>query len=197
MTNAIDAKSFSFSEEARVLKRRELGLDNSFVVGNVARFSVQKNHSFLLNSFKEVLAINPRAVLLLVGRGELEDSIRYEAIKTGVIDRVLFLGVREDVPELLSAMDVFVLPSFFEGLPVTMVEVQANGLPVVLSDAITKEICLASNIVYLSLNEAPAVWAKTICASKNRLASNSIMGGSYDIEFAVSELDEKYSAILA
>ena len=168
MPNAIDTKKYEFDQDARVRLRNELNIpQNAFVVGHVGRFMYQKNHPFLLQVFKEVLRLRENAFLLLVGEGELQETIRQSTREQGLEDKVIFTGARQDVSKLYSAMDVFCLPSFYEGLPVVALEAQANGLPCVFSDRMTEEILLTSKAVQLALDD-PERWARTVLAFSQR-----------------------------
>lgn len=152
MPNAIDTKKYEFDQDARVRLRNELNIpQNAFVVGHVGRFMYQKNHPFLIQVFSEVLRLRENAFLLLVGEGELQKAIRESVRKQGIESRVIFAGARKDVSKLYSAMDVFCLPSLYEGLPVVALEAQANGLPCVFSDQMTSEVLLSRNSVRLSI----------------------------------------------
>lgn len=165
MPNAIDTSRFRFSKATREEVRQELTLGDSLVMGCVARFSHQKNHRRLLDIFKEVRDRKANAVLLLVGRGELLSDIQDYADKLGLASSVVFMGVRTDVDRLLNAMDVFVLPSHYEGLPVSLIEVQANGLPLIASSAVTQEAILLPSSCRLSLNLSNSDWADAIIRS--------------------------------
>lgn len=197
MTNAVDTKHFAFSEKNRKKYRKELNIENRFVIGNVARLSYQKNHTFLIKVFSELLKRDENALLLLIGRGELEEQIRQEVRELSLEKQVVFMGIRNDVPELLSTLDVFVLPSHFEGLPVTLVEVQANGLPAVASDTITDEIQLSSNLIYLSLNQPAEKWAETICSLRGKRMEIDMASNGYDIDAAAVLLKKKYEELYA
>lgn len=158
--NAIDLERFSFKPEIRKRMRAELGISDQFVVGHVGRFLYQKNHDFLIDIFDEVHKRNPASVLLLVGDGPLKEQIREKVSARGLSDSVRFLGIRRDVPDLLQVMDVFVLPSFYEGLPVVGVEAQAVGLPCLISATVTREIALTSLVSFLDPSHPVAVWAE-------------------------------------
>ena len=154
MPNAIDTKKFEYDQDARVRLRNELNIPQDvFVIGHVGRFMFQKNHLFLLQVLKAVLRQKENAFLLLVGEGELQEAIRQNACELGLGDRVIFTGARKDVEKLYSAMDVFCLPSFYEGLPVVALEAQANGLPCVLSNRITTEMMIHKNVKMLPLDD--------------------------------------------
>lgn len=179
MTNAIDADKFTFSDSVRQRKRKELGLANEFTIGIVGRIEEQKNYPFLIDVFLEVLKEEPNAVLLIAGRGTEEEKIKCLAQEKKVEENILFLGIRSDVPELLNAFDVFVLPSLFEGLPVVLVEAQASGLPEVVSDTITTEMAVTDLISYMPLRN-PTAWSKKIlsCKSEKRERYSKIVGDS-------------------
>lgn len=165
MPNAIDTDKFKFSKRVRAEIRQKLSVGDSLVIGCVARFSYQKNHRRLLEIFKEVRGRKPNAVLLLIGRGELLSDTQDYANKLGIADSTIFMGVRTDVDRLLNAMDVFVLPSHYEGLPVSLIEVQANGLPLITSSAVTEEAIVLPSSRRLSLNLSNMDWADAIVRS--------------------------------
>ena len=144
--NAIDVDKFKFDEVARKKLRKEFGIkDSTVVIGHVGRFVQQKNHTFLVDVFKEYHKKNPDSKLLLVGSGPLEDEIKKKVERLGLKDSVLFLGQRDDINKLYSVMDVFCLPSLYEGLPVVGVEAQAAGLPCVFSDKITNDTVITKD----------------------------------------------------
>lgn len=163
--NGVDLSAFRFDGEGRRLIREEFDLQKQFVVGHIGRFHEQKNHLFLIDIFRKIRALRQDAVLLLVGTGALEETVRNRVRELELDDAVLFLGQRFDIPQLLSAMDVFVFPSLHEGMPNTVVEAQATGLPCVIADTITKEAALTGLVSYLSLNGAAELWAETALAA--------------------------------
>ncbi len=183
--NALDLNVYSFDEQTRNHIRKEFSIDDNVkIIGHVGRFSKQKNHSFLLDIFSEIHKKNPDTVLMLVGKGELEDKIK-EKIKALNLDgSVIFTGVRSDIPALLSAMDVFVFPSFYEGMPNTVIEAQATGLPCLIADTITKEANVTGLVRYMPL-KVPEEWAKEALnmISDTRMQTKEIMiKNGYDIE---------------
>lgn len=197
MPNSIRVDEFNFSLDIRNNIREQLQLADKLVVGNVARFSCQKNHSFMISVFAEVIKLRSDAVLLLIGRGELLNHIKQLVSEYKLNDNVLFLGVRNDVSQLLNAMDVFFLPSIFEGLPVVLVEAQANGLPVITSTSVTSEIALTPNFKAVSLQEGPKIWAQAIIeASQDNNRSDTPDLGIYDINRAASAQKKKYEHYL-
>lgn len=191
--NAIAMNDYRFSECYRNQKREELGLAGKFVIGNVARLSRQKNQSRLLRIFSRVIEKNPDAILLLIGSGEDLLMLKHQAKHLGIDDKVHFLGARDDVPKLLNAFDVFVLPSLFEGLPIVLIEAQANGLPMVVSDTISKEGQVDDCCQAISLHEDDAVWAQAILDAR-RMPSDEVAMRllDYDIDFASSNLAKWY-----
>lgn len=163
VNNGIDIDAFAFSPKARERTRVELGLaPGSLVLGSVAAFLPAKNHPFLLNVFAELVRRRPDARLLLVGSGPLEDDVRVLVRHLALEDRVLFLGRRPDVPNLLCAMDRLLLPSLHEGFPLVTIEAQAAGLPCLMSDSITPEVLLSPLAAQLPLSRPPSAWAEAL-----------------------------------
>lgn len=157
--NGVDLNVYKYDEENRRKVRSEFGItDEQLVVGHIGRFNQQKNHKFLIEVFAEVLKQKPDALLMLVGDGEKKSEIKEQIKSLGIEESVIFTGIRSDVPALLSAMDVFVFPSFYEGMPNTVIEAQATGLPCVIADTITEEVNLTSIIQRLSLLKDKTVW---------------------------------------
>lgn len=171
--NAIEIEKFRFDEVAREKLRQELGLrENDFVIGHVGRFVPQKNHTFLIDVFAKVKKTRPEAKLMLIGQGPLEEKIRGKVHRLGLEKDVLFLGQRNDVNKLYSAMDVFVLPSLYEGLPVVGVEASVNGLPCILSSTITDELEKDRRIVHLD-NKRSALTRALVRTHLRERADNS------------------------
>ena len=137
LKNAIDADACAFNDEVRRQVRRELAPDDAWTFGHVGRFTDEKNHTFLIDAFAQVYRANPHSLLLLVGDGPLRPQIERRAQQAGVAQAVRFLGLRNDVPRLLQAMDCFLLPSKYEGLPLVIVEAQAAGLPCLAADTVS------------------------------------------------------------
>ncbi len=160
--NAIDAGAFRFEEKQREETRKAMGLDGKKVLLHVGRLTYQKNPLFLLELIAALRARDPDWVLLSVGTGDLEEEFRTEIRHRGLEDAVLPLGVRRDLPELYRAADVFVLPSFYEGLPIVALEAQAAGLPCLLSDAVTPEAGITDCARFLSLSLGAGGWADAV-----------------------------------
>lgn len=199
INNAIDLKKFAFDEAKRKKLRDELGLQDCFVIGHVGRFMKQKNHDFLVDIFAEVAKKQDNAKLLLIGDGPLREQIENKVKTLGLDEKVIFTGVRSDVADLYNAMDVFVLPSFYEGLPVVGVEVQANGLPFLCSSNVTREILISDRIELLKLEDGMKTWAEKILAFVNKkriMASKDISKSGFDIEVEAKKLGERYRKLL-
>lgn len=160
MTNAIDTGRFSFDKTTREQKRRELGLRDEFVVGIVGRLNRQKNHPFILEVFADVLKEGNNAVLLMAGRGEDEKALKALCARLDLGERVRFLGIRDDIDKLSNAFDLYVMPSLYEGLPVSAIESQANGLHTLISENVTREVMLTELVEYLPLKKE--IWVNRI-----------------------------------
>lgn len=160
MKNAIDLRKFSFDMQIRKCYRKELNVEDKYVIGSVGRLAYPKNQEFLLEVFKQITDDRDDCVLLLVGTGEKEKELKRYVNENGLQDKVIFLGRRDDVASLLQAMDIFVLPSKFEGLPIGLIEAQAAGLKCVCSDVITDEVILTPNVIKLPLNSEE--WTEAI-----------------------------------
>ena len=198
MTNGIELSKFEFQNEIREKTRKILGVEDRFVIGHAGRFSTQKNHKFLLEIFKRIYCIDDSAVLILFGVGELLEEIKSEAQKLGISDRVIFYGASSEMEKMYMAMDVFVMPSLHEGLPVTGIEAQASGLPCIFADTITKEVDITSTSKFLSINDDIDIWAKTIMECKGKTRFNSLKllkQKGYDIADTARTVEEFYLKI--
>lgn len=196
INNAIDLNKFAFCQEKRNALRNELGLEGKFVIGHVGRFMKQKNHEFLIDIFAEVAKLKENAVLMLIGEGPLMVAIRKKANELHLEEKVLFLGVRNDVADLYNVMDVFLFPSLYEGLGMVAVEAQVNGLPVVVSTEVPKEAGIRENIKWYSLDLGALKWAKEVLLiSEIRSVDNSFEKWD-DIPFNINKetkiLEMKY-----
>ena len=196
LNNAIDAAAYAYDPGKRAEMRRQLGLTDELVVGHVGRFNQPKNHPYLLEIFAALLKKEPHAVLLLVGGGEDMPKIQAKAQTLGIAERVRFLGVRSDVAELMQAMDIFVFPSLYEGLPVTMVEAQASGLPCIISDKVPPECILTDGLVdIMPLSEDPEAWAAKILEKRSILRTDhhtEITAHGFDITTEAVKLQKFY-----
>lgn len=192
--NAIDTKKYIYNEDIARIKRKELGVSDRFVIGHVGSFNYPKNHEFLVDVFSEVHKKNNSSILLLVGMGELEEKIKDKVHKLNLDSDVIFLGVRSDIPDILQAMDVFVFPSMYEGLPVALVEAQASGLPCIVSDRVTEEIAITKEVLYLSLDERKQKWADIILSQnlKRKNEYERIKKTNFDIDANARWLEKYY-----
>lgn len=164
--NAVDLNTFHFDGEARSQVRKEFGIaDPVKVIGHIGRFMEQKNHEFLIDVFNEIYTMDSTAMLILVGVGPLEERIKAKVKALRLEESVVFAGVRSDIPYVLSAMDVVVLPSLFEGMPNVLIEAQACGLPCFVADTVTKQANVTGNVTYLPLKEKQKYWANKIIES--------------------------------
>lgn len=196
MRNAIDVKRYQYSFDKAQMIRQKLNLDGKRVIGHVGNFTPAKNHSFLLDIFQQLLEKDRNVCLLLVGGGEGMTAIREKVNTMGIKDKVIFTGVRSDVNQLMQAMDVFVFPSLYEGLPVTMIEAQAAGLPCIISDCVSEECVVTTGLVTsVSLDESPKVWAEKILQQSKKVKENhtcEIEKAGYDIATSAKELEWFY-----
>lgn len=194
--NAIKANKYSLNQEVRKEKRKELGVENNFVICHIGRFHPQKNHEFLLQVFKCIKYKRDDIKLVLIGDGPLKDQIEKKVLELGIEDSVIMAGIRTDVPQLLQAMDVLLLPSFFEGLPGVVLEAQAAGLPCVISDKITDEVKITDLVEYISIDKSEECWAEKVMrlseGFERRNTYNEIVQSGYDIESVAKWYQEFY-----
>lgn len=193
--NALDLDKYSFKEGLRAEKRKELNIENNFVIGHIGRYQYQKNHSFLVDIFSEVYKKDPSARLMLVGYGDLKEQI-FEKIHSLDLDNsVIDCGGTENILPLYNAMDCFVLPSFYEGLPVVGIEAQATGLPCVMSTEVTVETKITDIVDFVGLDRSAEEWADVILKHKNTERKNTtdqIKANGYDIKNEAAMLEEYY-----
>lgn len=194
--NGIDTSKFSYNLDSRMMIRKDLNIgSNSVVLGNVGRLSKEKNQSFLLNFFSSFHKKHPDSVLIIVGTGSLLSQLQKKTEKLNLEKSVIFTGSRPDVEKLLCAMDVFVFPSLFEGLPVTLVEAQCSGLPCVTSDIITPEVEATDLLTRISLSDSTDTWIKQVenaLSIKRENRSKDVEKAGYDIETTARELQDFY-----
>ena len=183
--NGIDTERFRFNPKLREKVRAELGITDAFVIGNVGRLCYQKNQTFLLQVFAEVLQKCSESRLLLVGTGELESSLKRKVKELGITEKVIFYGTSDHVEQLLWAMDIFVFPSLFEGLSVAVVEAQAAGLPVICSAELSSETSIVDSSLRIPLRSGAVAWARTICSQKlefdRSIAAMDVQKAGFDI----------------
>lgn len=200
INNAINIDKFTYNLEIRNEKRSELGLDDKFIIGNVGRLRLQKNQSYLLRLFSELLKDKNHVEkyhLLLIGDGELKQSLKKLSDELNISEFVTFLGTRSDVNELLQAMDIFVLPSLYEGLPVIGIEAQASGLSCLFSNNVTDEVSLC-NSKFLPLSDDFSPWIDEITKSKRTErydTRNIIIEKGFSIKDEANKLTDFYCDI--
>ena len=195
--NAIDIHKYDADLAVRDEMRQALNLDTALTLLHVGRFSYQKNHSFLLDIFKEVHSIHPDSVLLLVGdtteESEFLRDVKRKIGEYGLESSVRLLGRRDDVNRIMQAADVLVMPSFFEGLTVVGIEAQACDLPLLLSDTVTKELGLLPSSQFISLDAGAKAWAEVIVNSKQhnrRSRYEELKAAGYDIAFETERVEK-------
>lgn len=198
--NAIDAKKFLYSKEIRSEKRKELNLSDELVIGHVGRFCYPKNHSFLIDIFSEICKIESNVKLMLVGVGEKMEEIQEKVKELNLEEKVVFLGKRTDVAELYQAIDLFLMPSLFEGVPVVGVEAQFAGVSCVFSDKVPTEVGFSEEVKFISLNKSAKEWAEEVVnvlrVSKEReTKSKQQLESAYNIENAKKILEEYYMSL--
>lgn len=197
--NAIDVEMFRFDKGSREALRSEAGIaSDAFVLGHAGRFLAVKNHAFILEVFRELLEGEPGSVLVLAGDGPLRADIEAMARSWGIADSVRFLGVRSDIPALMSAMDLFVMPSLYEGLPMVLVEAQASGLPCLIADRIPSDCDLTSLVTRKELEEGSREWARAIAEMGARGGvdraeyANEIVEAGFDVSSSADRLVSIY-----
>lgn len=196
INNAIDTQDYLYKEERRLDIRDKLNIkDDEKVIGHVGRFAVPKNHSFIIELFAEILKDDINYKLLLIGDGELRKDIEKKAKELGIYEKILFLGLREDVADLLQAMDVFCFPSLYEGLPVSIIEAQAAGLPCLISDKVPIACKITDLVTQISLDAEKKVWVEEIkkavkCERRNMY--KEICEANYDIKENAKKLQRFY-----
>ncbi len=195
--NAIELKKYYFNEDVRIKYRKEMWLKDQFVIGMIARFQYQKNHEFAIEFFSKFIEKRPNSTLLLVGIGELWEEIENLVQKYHLESKVKFLGLRNDIENLLQAMDLFILPSRFEGLPLTLVEAQASGLKCITSDFVTEESEITNGLKRLPLEydlweEEALKWGK---GYKREDTRKIMRDKGFDIKFQIKEIENLYRCV--
>lgn len=197
--NGIDTEKYSFNDQTREEYRKRYHLQDKKVIGHVGAMNDQKNHDFLIDIFYELSKMDPKYILVLIGDGDLRQEITRKVTVLAIEDKVLFLGKSLEVPKLLQAMDIMLLPSRYEGLPVVMLEWQCAGLPMIVSDKVTKEAKLTELVEFMPIETDAREWAKRINEirildrndSKDLLISK-IRHAGYDIRDSAVKLKRIY-----
>lgn len=195
INNACDVKKFTFDSDKRTSIKKQFGIENKFIIGHVGRYCYIKNQLFILDIFNEFLSLDNNSMLILIGKGPDENKIRQKIKDLNLEDKVILLIDRNDVNELYNIMDVFVMPSLFEGLPVVAVEAQINGLKCFMSDKISDEVKITDTLEMLSLDKSAKEWADIIYnanCERNPYAVNQIKEKGYDISIESKKLMDYY-----
>lgn len=197
INNGIDSSLYRYDDVVRAEVRKELNIhEDDFVVGHVGRFIPLKNQVYLVDVVAELQKLNPRVKLLLIGDGETIDMVKSKVVEHNLEEIVIFTGVRSDVNRLFQAMDVFAMPSWFEGLPVSLVEAQAAGLPVIASDTISKDVNITNTVIFKSIKMSPQEWAETIIKTWTKLGrldnTETIIKSGFDSKTIVKQLLQIY-----
>lgn len=200
INNGVDVAKFAFSKKDRIRIRSELNLESKFVIGNVGALNIAKNQTLLLDIFYEILKIKANSELLIVGDGNLREKLEKKANLLGVINSVRFLGNRSDISSLLSAMDVLVMPSLYEGFPNAVLEAQTSGLPCFLSDSITNQVKILDSCQYLSLHQSPIEWANVILGKigediERESASQIVYDYGFSVDREIEIIEKIYKSI--
>lgn len=196
--NAIDVDNYAFSEKKRALIRNEFSIsDDIKIIGHVGRFEYQKNQEFLIEIFQKYVSINKNAILMLVGVGNNLEKCKILVRQLNIQDKVIFCGLRDDIPSLLSAFDIFVFPSRFEGLSIAGIEAICSGLPILASDTISEEMDIIKSVKWLSLKDSYTVWSTEINNLLNikkdrKKSAFDIRDAGFDIKSNLKILESLY-----
>lgn len=193
INNGIDLGKFDFNNEIRIKVRCEMEIQDRWVIGHVGRFGAEKNHEFLLKVFKKICEKDETALLLLIGDGQLMRTVKDQAKQLKIEENIIFAGKRNDISDLLQAMDVFVFPSIYEGLPVSLIEAQVAGLPCIISKNVTSEIKITSAVNFISLNDSEEEWGNLILKTKDiKRKGIKLIETEYDILESSKQLENIY-----
>lgn len=199
LKNAVDLERFSYKQQIKNEIRSQLNIpENALVIGHIGRMHPQKNHKFLIDSFAKIAAEREDAYLLLLGDGELRGEITGQIHRLGLDDKVMQLGIRKNTEDYLCAMSCMALPSLHEGLPVVVVEAQANGLPCFVADTVTKEVKLSELVTYLPIDQGEKPWVQAIlnCWQNHMDVSEQIKAGGFCVNTSSEWLCNFYQAIV-
>lgn len=195
--NAIDVTKYHRDDAKRAFLRKQIGIkEEEILLGFVGRLEEQKNPLFLMGILYQLVRMKPEVKLIILGDGSLKDKMKETAKKLSVEDKVIFLGVRSDVCQWYSAMDYFLLPSLFEGLPVVAIEAQACGVKCFLSNHITKEADVSGEVTFLPVDKGEEIWAKAIIEAKSSMEVQPSVKREYQILYGVKQLEEKYRQLV-
>ena len=190
INNAVDLKRYEPNPEKIIKMKKKLDLEDTFVIGHIGRFSPEKNHTFLIDVFEEIYK-SEGSHLLLCGNGDLMKDVKNKVELKKMEKNVSFLGLRNDIPDLLQAMDVLVMPSLFEGLPFSLVEAQAAGVPCIVSNTVSKDSKLTDIIQFLSLDSSSKEWADCILKYRNYKKvskSNQLIDKGFSLDSFIDQI---------
>ena len=192
--NAIDFNRFKYNIDVRNNIRKKYKIDNNCVIGHVGRFTIEKNHAFILEILSEIKKTNENIKLLLVGDGPLRNTIQMKVEELGLTENVIFTGNIKNVQDMYNAMDLFILPSLFEGLPVTGIESQVSGLPSIFSNNVTREVKISSLADFLEIDDYK-VWAEKLINTKiNKNREESVItNNNFDVSNLANYLEKYYT----
>ena len=202
LRNAVDVDKYRFNEGKRLTIRKLFGIsDDCTIIGHLGKIDKKKNHPYLIRIFYEYHQLNPNSKLFLVGDGVMRQEVEALVDKLEIRDYVIFAGLRTDVPDMLQAIDYFVFPSFWEGMPLSVLEALSSGLTCIISNYITKDAMIGPHVSSLSIEEHPVVWAKYIYnhpLPNRREACNEsaklITKSGYNIKVEAKELLKLYNS---
>lgn len=195
--NAINIKKYTFNTLDRVQTKKHYRLDDELVVGHVGNFTNPKNHEFLLEVFKEICYIHSNSKLILVGEGPLKEKIENKISELKLKNKVIFTGNSSNIPSLLSTMDIFIFPSLFEGLGISLIEAQANGLPCLVSSTVPNEVGVTDLVYFENLNKTPQKWAKKaieiyLSSTERSEHYTQLTEAGYNIDISSKNLEKYY-----
>jgi glycosyltransferase involved in cell wall biosynthesis len=194
--NGIDVEKFAFSTSTREKMRKDLNLKDQFVVGHIGRFDSGKNHKFIILIFNELVRLKPDAKLILVGDGALKSQVEDQVKENNLSDKVIFTGVRDDVNDLIQAMDIFLFPSLFEGFGNVLIEAQSSGLPCLVSNSVQQEVRVTDLVHFISLEKSSESWAQKIVEVANNFkridTSQNVISAGYDVNRIAKWYQEFY-----
>jgi glycosyltransferase EpsF len=195
INNAIDVDKFTYNEETRNRLRKELNVENKFVIGHIGRFIPQKNHEKIISIFNDFHKKNNNSALLLIGEGALKEQMKQKVKDLNLEKDVIFLGQRDNVNEYYQAMDLFLFPSLYEGLGMVMIEAQCSNLPCIASTEVPKIVKINDNVQFIGLNEDNKIWVKNLEKNNKQFRiskKEDIIKSNYDIKTEVSKLERIY-----
>jgi glycosyltransferase involved in cell wall biosynthesis len=203
ISNGRDIEKYTYDEQARLRYRKKLGLEGKTVIGHVGHFSASKNHAFLIDIFHELSVLDPGFFLILIGDGPLRPEIERRIVEYGLERRISLMGCTNEVAQLLQAMDIMLLPSIYEGLPIAALEWQIACLPCLISDKVTAECKITELVEFLPLENGPKAWADKIAGlricDRSEIAERirgEVRKAGYDIKENANLLRQKYQRMI-